>query len=125
MTKYIIEIKDNSIVNITPITKSMEIETAKAILEEYVGDHIAVIGGGDHMSENQKAELRHYAKVLAPIEDEDDEYDECGYCEDEDDYDEREPNCGCHDNGGCECREETLDTLAARMILRIREILGE
>jgi hypothetical protein len=97
------------------------------VLEEYVGDHIAIVGRGVSLSENQKAELRAYADRLAPIdecedEDEYEDYDEDDY---EDDYEECEPNCGCHDNGGCECGKETLDTLAARMIARIREILAE
>ena len=56
--------------------------------------------------------------------DEDEDYEDEDY-EDEDYEDEREPNCGCHDNGGCECGKETLDSLATRMIARIREILGE
>ena len=115
MAKYTIEIKNNTITNITPITEKMTRNEAIKVLEDYVGDHIAIIGGGKSMSENQKAELRHYAKVLAPIEDEDDEWDEYEYCEDECD-------CDCCD---CECDKDTLDSLAARMILRIREILGE
>jgi hypothetical protein len=117
MAKYNVEINENGTITITPITAEMTRNEAIKILENYVGDHIAIIGGGDHMSERQKAELREYADRLAPI-------DECED-EDEDYYDDYEPNCGCHDNGGCECGEETLDSLAARMILRIREILAE
>ena len=98
---------------------TVSVAEAIKVLENYVGDHIAIIGGGDYMSDKQKVELRAYADRLAPI-DEDEDYDE-----DEYDCDEYEPNCGCHDNGGCECGKETLDSLAARMILRIREILGE
>jgi hypothetical protein len=115
MAKYIIEINNNSISNITPLTKSMEIENAKAILEDYVGDHIAVIGKGKTLSDRQKRELRQYADILAPIEDEDEDYDEC------------EPNCGCHDDGGCDCCDEysQWDALAEQMIARIREILEE
>lgn len=119
MAKYNVELNKNGSITITPITAEMTKDEAIKVLENYVGDHIAIVGGGDHMSENQKAELRAYADRLAPI-DECEEWDE-----DEDDYEECEPNCGCHDNGCCECGEETLDSLAARMIARIREILGE
>ena len=108
MAKYNVEIKDNGTITLTPITDEMTRNEAIKVLEDYVGDHIAIIGGGDHMSENQKAELRHYARTLAPIEDEDDEYDEYEYCEDE-----------------CECDcDECISNLAQKMVDRIREILA-
>ena len=107
MAKYIIEIKDNCIINLTPLTKSMEIDKAKEILEEYVGDHIAIIGKGKTLSDRQKRELRQWADTLAPIEEED-----CCDCCDE--------CCDCCDE---EC--EDMSVLAGRMIIRIREILGE
>jgi hypothetical protein len=106
MAKYNVEINENGTITITPITAEMTRNEAIKILENYVGDHIAIIGGGDHMSERQKAELREYADRLAPIDE----------CEDEDE-------CDCEEC--CECGEESLDSLAARMILRIREILAE
>lgn len=132
-------------------TAKPTVAEAKAILEEYVGDHIAIIGKGKTLSENQKRELRKYADMYAPspscedkyeeeydkgyhagytdalaeIGEDEDEYEDYDEDDHEDDYEECEPNCGCHNNGGCECGKETLDTLAARMIARIREILGE
>ena len=109
MAKYNVEIKDNGTIVLTPITDKMTRNEAIKVLEDYVGDHIAIIGGGNHMSENQKAELRHYARTLAPIEDEDDEYDEYEYCEDE-----------------CECDcDECISNLAQKMVDRIREILAD
>lgn len=138
MAKYTIEIKDNTIVNITPITKAMEIANAKATLEEYVGDHIAVIGKGRTLSENQKRELRRWADILAPIEDKCSCYEEGyadgyadGYAEgtadtldeldcdcgcNEDKYRECEPNCGCHDNGGCKCSNDGLEQAIAKLL---------
>ena len=116
---------------------TVTVAEAIKVLENYVGDHIAIIGKGVSPSENQKNELRRYADMYAPTEhkccDCCDLYDDCveGYEDDdyddydEDDYDDYEPNCGCHDNGGCKCGEESLDTLATRMIKRIREILAE
>ena len=114
------------------------IAEAIKVVEEYVGDHIAIVGKGVSLSENQKRELRKYADMYAPSPSRGDRYNEgyakgyddgyadaCDECECEDDYDECEPNCGCHDNGGCECGEEALDSLAKRMIVRIAEILGQ
>jgi hypothetical protein len=120
MAKYTVEIKNNEIVNITPITKSMEIAEAKAILEEYVGDHIAVIGKGKTLSENQKRELRRWADVLAPLPSCKCKggYDE-GYA---DGYDDGCEECECE----CHCDEaEEVSTMAKRMIARIEEILGD
>ena len=77
------------------------------VLEDYVGDHIAIIGKGVSLSDNQKRELREYADRLAPI----DEYEEWDEDEDEDEIVEDEL--------------EQVSELAARMIKRIREILGE
>ena len=112
---------------------TVTVAEAIKVLENYVGDHIAIVGKGVSLSENQKNELRRYADMYAPTEHkccDCCDCDCCDYDEDEDDYDEdyyddHEPNCGCHDNGGYKCGEESLDTLAARMIKRIREILAE
>jgi flagellar biosynthesis/type III secretory pathway protein FliH len=124
MAKYTVEIKNNEIVNITPITKSMEIAEAKAILEEYVGDHIAVIGKGKTLSENQKRELRRWADVLAPLPSCKCKggYDE-GYADGYDDgYADGCEECECE----CHCDEaEEVSTMAKRMIARIEEILGD
>ena len=94
---------------------TVSVAEAIKVLENYVGDHIAIIGGGDHMSESQKAELRAYADRLAPV-------DKCCDCCDCDccDYDE--------DEDEDEIVEDELDEiseLAARMIRRIREILDK
>ena len=131
MAKYTIEIKDNTIINITPITKSMETANAKAILEEYVGDHIAVIGKGRTLSANQKRELRRWADMLAPIEDECSCYEE-GYadgyaegyaegtadtlveldCDCDEDCDE-ECECDCHDDELAQAIAKLLATMMA------------
>ena len=95
---------------------TVSVAEAIKVLENYVGDHIAIIGGGESMSERQKAELRAYADRLAPT---DKCCDCCDCCEDYDeDYDEDED----------EIVEDELDEiseLAARMIKRIREILND
>ena len=91
----------------------MSVAAARKILEDYVGDHIAIIGKGDTLSENQRKELRYWADKLAPI-------DKCCDC------------CGCdccdYDEDEDEIVEDELDELselAARMIRRIREILDK
>lgn len=48
-------------------TEKPSIAEAKAVLEEYVGDHIAIIGKGKTLSENQKKELRRWADTLVPL----------------------------------------------------------
>lgn len=117
------------------------ITEAIKVVEEYVGDHIAIVGRGASLSENQKRELRKYADMYAPSPSRGDRYNEgyakgyddgyadaCDECECEDDYEECEPNCGCHDNGGCECRCDEANEVSAmvkRMIARIEEILGQ
>lgn len=116
------------------------IAEAIKVVEEYVGNHIAIVGKGASLSENQKRELRKYADMYAPshsceCEDRYDEgyadgYEE-GYADGSCECDcECEPHCGCHDNGGyeCECRRDDADeisALARRMIARIEEILAE
>jgi hypothetical protein len=47
--------------------KSISVADAIAVLEKYVGSHVAIIGGGEEMSESQKAELRRYADMYAPL----------------------------------------------------------
>ena len=103
-------------------TAKPTIAEARAILEEYVGDHIAIIGKGKTLSENQKRELRKYADMYAPIECPHckEQYDK-GYhkgyaegyedylseCADDEDYDEYEDEdenteCSCECHGKCE-----------------------
>jgi hypothetical protein len=55
---------------------------ARAILEEYVGDHTAIIGKGKTLSDRQKKELWDWAMTLAP------EYAPSRSCECEDRYEE-------------------------------------
>ena len=102
------------------------VDEAKAILEEYVGDHIAIIGKGRTLSENQKRELRRWADVLAPLPTCEDKYEEGydkGYA---DGYDEGYAD-GC-DECECECccdEADEVSAMARRMIARIEEILGD
>ena len=56
-----------------------DIAEAIKMIEEYVGDHIAIVGKGVSLSENQKRELRKYADMYAP-EDECTSYEE-GYAD--------------------------------------------
>ena len=96
------------------------------VLENYVGDHIAIVGKGVSLSENQKNELRRYADMYAPTEhkccDCCDLYDCCNedYDDDDDLREDDECECDCHSD-----EVEEVSVLAARMIKRIREILGE
>jgi hypothetical protein len=106
-------------------TAKPTVAEAKAILEEYVGDHIAIIGKGKTLSENQKRELRRWADTLAPLPSRKDRYDEGydkGYA---DGYDEGYAD-GCDE---CECEgcneADEVSVMAKRMIARIEEILGE
>jgi hypothetical protein len=46
--------------------KKMSVAEARAVLEDYVGDHIAVIGKGKSLSDKQKRELWNAAHSLAP-----------------------------------------------------------
>ena len=96
----------------------MSVSEAIKVLENYVGNHIAIIGGGDHMSESQNAELRAYADRLAPV-------DKCCDCCDCDccDYDEDEDEIVEDEDEIVEDELDEVSELAARMILRIREIL--
>lgn len=77
--------------------KSISVAEAIAVLEKYVGGHVAIIGGGKEMSESQKAELRRYADMLAPTE--------CPHCEEQYDkgYDKG------YDEGYEDCRAEYDD----------------
>lgn len=92
-------------------TAKPSVDEAKAILEEYVGDHIAVIGKGKTLSENQKRELRKYADMYAPSPS----------CECEDRYDEGYADG--YDDGytdGCdECDEVDEITALAEQIIKI------
>jgi hypothetical protein len=99
----------------------MSVATAIKVLEKYVGGHIAIIGGGENMSEKQKAELRMYADRLAPTEcphcaeqyskgydkGYDEGYEDClSECADDEDYDEcedEEDECECQCNSKCQC----------------------
>ena len=103
-------------------TAKPTVAEAKAILEEYVGDHIAIIGKGASLSENQKRELRKYADMYAPIEcphckEQYNKGHDIGYhegykdclseCADDEDYDECEDEdedteCSCECHGKCE-----------------------
>ena len=126
MAKYTIEIKDNTIIKVTPITKSMEIETAKRILEDYVGDHIAILGKGETLSANQKTELRDWADKLAPIEGKCSCYEEGyadgytdGYVEGTaDTLDELDCDCDedCDEEGECDCHNDELAQAIAKLL---------
>ena len=74
-------------------TKKMSVAEARAVLEDYVGDHIAVIGKGKSLSDNQKRELWNAAHSLAP-ELAPDYKGVCGDC----------CGCDCHDDPceGCD-----------------------
>ena len=102
-------------------TAKPTVAEAKAILEEYVGDHIAIIGKGASLSENQKRELRKYADMYAPSPSCEDKYEE--------EYD-KGYHAGYTDALAeiGEEREEEVDEIsdmARRMIARIEEILGD
>ena len=102
-------------------TAKPTIAEAIKVVEEYVGDHIAIVGKGASLSENQKRELRKYADMYAPSHscECEDRYDE-GYA---DGYEE-----GYADGCECECHCDEADEVSAmakRMIARIEEILGE
>jgi flagellar biosynthesis/type III secretory pathway protein FliH len=104
-------------------TAKPTIAEAIKIVEEYVGDHIAIVGKGASLSENQKRELRKYADMYAPCECKD-RYDE-GYADGYDEgyadgCDECECDCECHHN-----EADEVSAMAKRMIARIEEILGD
>lgn len=89
-----------------PVAKPTVAE-AKTILEEYVGDHIAVIGKGKTLSDRQKRELWDWAMALAP------EYapktKRCHCCSDCDDY-ERGYGEGYEDGlAACDCEDRYDD----------------
>lgn len=105
----------------------MSVATAIKVLEKYVGGHIAIIGGGENMSEKQKAELRMYADSLAP-EDKCSSYEE-GYA---DGYDEGvkdtladlEDECDCEDcdeKCECDCHNDEEVKKLAKVIIKLIE----
>ena len=110
----------------------MSVATAIKVLEKYVGGHIAIIGGGENMSEAQKAELRMYADRLAPT-DECDRYEE-GYadgyaegtkdtlaeleCDCDEDCDE-ECECDCHSNEEAERLGKAIANLLTRVMYAV------
>ena len=117
---------------------SVSVAEAIKVLENHVGNHIAIIGGGWKMSEAQKAELRRYADMYAPIPHE----CSCDCCSQSEAYDEGytegydEGYEAGYDKGygiaKDECEDEIVEgeldeisELAARMVRRIREILDK
>ena len=114
--------------------KSITVAEAIAVLEKYVGGHVAIIGGGKGMSESQKAELRRYADMYAPIE--------CPHCKEQYDkgynkgYDEGYADC-CTDYGediededydededediecSCECNDKCDGVITGAMIMAL------
>lgn len=106
-------------------TAKPTIAEAIKIVEEYVGDHIAIVGRGASLSENQKRELRKYADMYAPSYSCEDRYEEGydkGYA---DGYDEGYADG--RDECECDCCDDAdeVSAMAKRMIARIEEILGE
>ena len=100
------------------------IAEAIKVVEEYVGNHIAIVGKGASLSENQKRELRKYADMYAPSHccECEDRYDE-GYA---DGYEEGYADGSCECDCECHCDEaDEVSAMARRMIARIEEILGE
>ena len=113
--------------------KSISVADAIAVLEKYVGGHVAIIGGGEGMSESQKAELRRYADMYAPIEcphckeqynkgydkGYDEGYEDClSECADDEDYDECEDEkdeCECQ----CECHGKCDGVVTGAMIMAL------
>ena len=105
-------------------TAKPSIAEAIKIVEEYVGDHIAIVGRGASLSENQKRELRKYADMYAPSHSCkcEDRYDE-GYA---DGYEEGYADGSCECDCECHCNEaDEVSAMAKRMIARIEEILGD
>ena len=106
----------------------MSVAAAIKVLEKYVGGHIAIIGGGENMSEAQKAELRRYADMYAPTdEDEDDRYEEGyadGYAEGtKDALAELECDCDedCDEECECDCHTDEEVKKLARVIVKLIE----
>ena len=87
--------------------KSISVADAIAVLEKYVGGHVAIIGGGEGMSESQKAELRRYADMYAPIE--------CPHCKEQYDkgygegYDEGYDACRAEYDDSDEIEDEVIE----------------
>ena len=90
---------------------TVSVSEAIKVLEKYVGDHIAIIGGGTKLSDSQKMELRRYADMYAPI-DECDRYEEGyadGYAEGtKDTLAELEYDCDedCDEECECDCHSD-------------------
>ena len=101
-------------------TAKPTIAEAIKIVEEYVGDHIAIVGKGASLSENQKRELRKYADMYAPSHSCKckDRYDE-GYA---DGYDEGYADG--RDECECDCCDEA-DKVVAELHKRIMEWLSD
>jgi hypothetical protein len=110
---------------------------ARAILEEYVGDHTAIIGKGKTLSDRQKKELWDWAMTLAPeyapsrsceCEDRYEEGYADGYDEgvrdtladlEDEDYDEcedEEDECECQCNGKCQCEGAVTGAMIKALI---------
>lgn len=88
------------------------------VLEDYVGDHIAIIGKGVSLSDNQKRELRKYADMYAP-EDECTSYEE-GYA---DGYDkgvkDTLDDLECEDKDEVETCAETLANAIVKILYKL------
>ena len=95
--------------NDTKSKPAMSVSEAIKVLEKHAGGHIIVIGGGDHISESQKMELRRYADMYAPT-DECDRYEEGyadGYAEGtKDTLAELECDCDEDCDECCDCDED-------------------
>jgi hypothetical protein len=105
---------------------TMSVSEAIKVLEEYAGGHIIVIGGGDHISESQKEELRRYADMCAPT-DEYDRYEEGyadGYAEGtKDTLAELECDCDedCDEKCECDCHNDEEVKKLAKVIIKLIE----
>jgi hypothetical protein len=128
--------------------KKMSVAEARAVLEDYVGDHIAVIGKGKSLSDKQKRELWNAAHSLAPelapdykggcnccgCDCDDDPCDDCDlvYSEDEmkriksDAYDEgyADGHSDGYDEGTAEANEIDEDDIIGAVANTIREFLS-
>ena len=117
----------------------MSVSEAIKVLEKYVGGHIAIIGGGENISESQKAELRRYADMYAPLPTPTTAHRGCRCeCSNPEIYEEAY-NTGYeegYDEGferGCEItkdeydveEEDKIDKVTKQIIARVEEILGD
>ena len=105
---------------------TVSVSEAIKVLERYVGDHIAIIGGGTNMSDSQKMELRRYADMYAPT-DECDRYEEGyadGYAEGtKDTLAELECDCDedCDECCECDCHTDEEVKKLAKVIVKLIE----